>query len=169
MLNVSRPPRISVRAGLREWRDSSGFSLIELMVALLVVSLGLGGILMAQARGYQALNGTGFRAQAAVLGEQILDRARANPIESYSAAFGATGGSGATSTRDLTTWKIQLARTLPAGDGRITTTIQADPVTGRSYERLDVVVGWDDRRAGAGDTGGQQMRYLLIWGFRSIP
>ncbi len=148
---------------------AAGFSLIELLVALVVVSLGMGGILMAQARGYQALNGTGFRTQAALLAEQIVDRARANPGENYTVAFGASTGSGATSTRDLATWKTQLARTLPAGDGRITATAQADPTTGRTYERLDVVVGWDDRRAGAGDDGTAQMRYLMFQGFRSTP
>jgi type IV pilus assembly protein PilV len=150
-------------------RRAQGFSLIELMVALIVVSLGLGGVLMAQARGYQALNGTGFRTQAALLAEQIMDRARANPTEAYTVSFGSTGGSGPTSVGDLSTWKAQLARTLPAGDGRITTTAQPDPTTGRSFERLEVVVGWDDRRAGAGDMGTQQMRYITIHGFRSRP
>jgi Tfp pilus assembly protein PilV len=144
-------------------------SLIEVLVALVVVSLGIGGILMAQARGYQSLNGTGFRVQAAVLAEQIVDRARANPTESYVVAFGASGGVGPNSIRDLEVWKAQLARTLPSGDGRITTTSLADPLTGRNYERLEVVVGWDDRRAGAGDTGAEQMRYLTIRAFRSLP
>jgi prepilin-type N-terminal cleavage/methylation domain-containing protein len=67
---------------------SEGFSLIELMVALIVLSLGLGGILFAQTRGMQALNGNSWRAQAAVLAEQVIDRARANPMEAYTVAFG---------------------------------------------------------------------------------
>ena len=149
-------------------RDA-GFSMIELLIALVVVSLGIGGILMAQARGYQALNGNGFRAQAALLGEQIIDRARANPGENYTVAFGSSGGSGQVSTRDLATWKTQLARTLPAGDGQVTVTAQVDATTGRTYQRLDVVVGWDDRRAGAADNGAAQMRFLLLQGFRSTP
>lgn len=148
---------------------AGGFSLIELLVALVVVSLGIGGILMAQTRGYQSLNGTGFRVQAALLAEQIVDRARANPGEPYAIGFGEAGPGNAVNGRDLASWKAQLARTLPAGDGRITVTAQSDPTTGRNFERLDVVVGWDDRRAGAGDTGSAQMRYLTIQGFRGLP
>ena len=48
-------------------------------------------------------------------------------------------------------------------------TAQVDATTGRTYQRLDVVVGWDDRRAGAGDSGAAQMRFLLLQGFRSTP
>jgi len=110
--------RIPALAADRERRHASGFSMIEVLVALVVVSLGIGGILIAQARGYQALNGAGFRAQAAVLAEQIIDRARANPVD-----------------------------------------------TGRNYERLEVVMSRDDRRAGAGtQAAGNRIENVMAGG-----
>ena len=146
-----------------------GFSLIELLVAIVVVSLGLGGILYAQGRGLQALNGNSWRAQAAVLAEHVVDRARANPAGSYTVSFGTTPTGSEVEQRDLATWKTQLARSLPAGDGEITVTTRTDASTGRQFDEISVVVRWDDRRAGAGDEGSEQLRHLRVQGFRALP
>lgn len=150
-------------------RRHLGFSLVELLVALIVVSLGLGGIVYSQARGVQALNGNSWRAQAAALAEHMLDRARANPNDSYAVAFGATGSGAGVADRDIATWKAQLARSLPAGDGAITVATRTDTVTGRRFEELSVVIRWDDRRAGAGDVGRSQWRHLRAQGYRAQP
>jgi type IV pilus assembly protein PilV len=146
-----------------------GFSLIEVMVALVVVSLGLGGVLMSQAQGFAASNGAGHRVQAAVLAEHLLDRARANPAQSYVVGEGAPIQGSTPAQRDLYAWKTQLARSLPDGDGRVTAETVTDTGSGRDFERLTIVVGWDDRRSGAGDTGTVQRRHLLIQGFRAVP
>jgi type IV pilus assembly protein PilV len=145
-----------------------GFSLVELLVAVIVVSLGLGGLLYSQARGMQALNGNSWRAQAAVLAEQMIDRARANPTGDYSLGFDDEPGSDVVG-RELTIWRGQLQRSLPAGNGEITTTQKPDSVTGRSFDEINVVIRWDDRRAGAGDNGSQQLRYMRAQGFRAQP
>ncbi len=150
-------------------RHSSGFSLIELLVAIIVVSLGLGGILYAQGRGLQALNGNSWRAQAAVLAEHVVDRARANPTGSYEVNFGETPTGSSVEKRDLAMWKTQLARSLPVGDGEITVTTRTDASTGRQFDEISVVVRWDDRRAGAGDEGLEQLRHLRVQGFRPLP
>ncbi|MCX7229470.1 MAG: prepilin-type N-terminal cleavage/methylation domain-containing protein [Burkholderiales bacterium] len=146
-----------------------GFSLIELLVALIVVSLGLGGILFSQARGMQALNGNSWRAQAAVLAEHVIDRARANPTGNYTVAFSVTPSGADVTGRDLATWKAQLGRSLPAGDGEITITPRTDTVTGRVFDEINVVVRWDDRRAGAGDPGSEQLRHMRVQGLRAQP
>jgi type IV pilus assembly protein PilV len=148
---------------------SEGFSLIELMVALIVLSLGLGGILFAQTRGMQALNGNSWRAQAAVLAEQVIDRARANPMEAYTVAFGTVPSGNGVAQRDLGTWKAQLARSMPSGDGEITVQTRTDAATGRQFDEINVVVRWDDRRAGAGDVGGELLRHLRVQGYRALP
>lgn len=150
-------------------RSSRGFSLIELLVALIVVSLGLGGILYAQGRGVQALNGNSWRAQAAVLAEHVVDRARANPTGAYAVAFGSTPTGSTVEQRDIGTWKAQLARSLPAGDGEITVTTRTDATTGRDFDEINVVVRWDDRRAGADDGGSAQLRHLRVQGYRALP
>ena len=146
-----------------------GFSLVELLVALIVVSLGLGGILLSQARGMQALNGNSWRAQAAVLAEHVIDRARANPTGNYTVAFAVTPSGADVTGRDLATWKKQLGRSLPAGDGEITITPRTDTVTGRVFDEINVVIRWDDRRAGAGDSGSEQLRYMRVQGLRAQP
>jgi type IV pilus assembly protein PilV len=146
-----------------------GFSLLELLVALIVVSLGLGSILYSQARGMQALNGNSWRAQAAVLAEHVIDRARANPTGNYTIAFSATPRGAGVTERDLATWKAQLGRSLPAGNGEITVTQRTDTVTGRVFDEINVVIRWDDRRAGAGDSGSEQLRHMRVQGFRAQP
>lgn len=144
-----------------------GFSIIELLVALIVVSLGLGGILYSHARGMQALNGNSWRAQAAVLAEHVIERARANPGVAYTIDFGETRTGSAVVDRDLALWKTQLGRTLPSGDGRITTTRVTDTASGQAFDRVDVTVSWDDQRAGVNPSAGTQIRYLRIQAFRT--
>ena len=141
-----------------------GFSLLELLVALIVVSLGLGSVLYSQARGMQALNGNSWRAQAAVLAEHVIDRARANPTGDYTLLFADTPGTSDVAGRDLTTWRRQLGQSLPVGTGEITITPRTDTVTGRVFDEINVVIRWDDRRAGAGDLGSEQLRYMRAQG-----
>lgn len=147
----------------------TGFSLVELLVALVVVSLGLGGILYSQARGIQTLNAGGWRAQAAVLAEHIIERARANPEVSYTVAFGTTPSGSTVSEVDLRSWKTQLSRNLPQGDGRIVTTATVDAASGDTFEMIDVTVRWDDQRAGSSDVVGADLRHLRIQAYRLAP
>jgi type IV pilus assembly protein PilV len=146
-----------------------GFSLLELLVALIVVSLGLGSVLYSQARGMQALNGNSWRAQAAVLAEHMIDRARANPAGNYTLLFTDTPGTSDVVGRDLTAWRGQLQRSLPAGTGEITLTPRTDTVTGRVFDEINVVIRWDDRRGGAGDSGSDQLRHMRVQGLRAQP
>lgn len=151
-------------------RHVAGFSILELLVAIVVVSLGMGGILYSQARGLQALNANSWRAQAAVLSEHVIERARANPRAAYQINFGETRTCTATAVADcdLRRWKDQLGRTLPQGDGRIVVSTVNDPATGQQFERLDVTVRWDDQRAGASNETGTQLRHLRIQAFRGM-
>jgi type IV pilus assembly protein PilV len=146
-----------------------GFSLLELLVALIVVSLGLGGVLYSQARGMQALNGNSWRAQAAVLAEHMIDRARANPTGNYTVTFSQTSFGTDVTGRDLATWKAQLGRSLPAGEGEISVTQRTDVGTGRVFDEINIVIGWNDRRGGAGDSGSDQPRYMRVQGWRAQP
>ena len=148
---------------------ADGFSLIELMVALVVVSLGIGGILMAQARGIASVGSASWRLQAAMQAEQLLDLARANPTESYVIDEATTPDAATTAARDLAAWKTRLARALPDGNGQVSSVVSADATTGRNLEQLTVRVGWDDQRGGANDGTGAQRRYVMIQGWRSAP
>jgi hypothetical protein len=118
----------------------------------------------------QALNGNSWRAQAAVLAEHMIDRARANPTGDYTLLFTATPGTADVVVwRDLTAWRGQLQRSLPAGTGEITLTPRTDTVTGRVFDEINVVIRWDDRRGGAGDSGRDQLRHMRVQGLRAQP
>ncbi len=115
--------------------QQTGFSLIEVLVALLVLAIGLLGILVMQARGLQ-LNQAGYmQSQAMFMAEDIVERIRSNQtaIDSYSIDFEDAGddsagycdsiGSACSDTEmaasDLLQWKTQLSNVLPQGDGRV--------------------------------------------------
>ena len=56
-----------------------GFSLLEVLVALLILSIGLLGLAALQTTSLQFNTGSYFRTQATFLAYDILDRMRANP------------------------------------------------------------------------------------------
>ena len=115
--------------------SESGFSLIEVLVALLVLAIGLLGVLVMQARGLQ-LNQAGYtQSQAMFMAEDMVERIRANQtaIDSYAIDFDDEGDDGAgmcdsvgspcsdaeMAAADLLQWKTQLQSVLPQGDGRV--------------------------------------------------
>jgi len=59
--------------------DISGFTLIELMVALLVLAIGLLGLAGLQAKGLSNNHNAYLRTQATLLAQDMADRMRANP------------------------------------------------------------------------------------------
>jgi type IV pilus assembly protein PilV len=60
-------------------RRQTGFSLIEVLVALAVLSIGLLGLAMLQVTGMKFNSDAYFRTQATILAYDIIDRMRANP------------------------------------------------------------------------------------------
>jgi type IV pilus assembly protein PilV len=116
----------------------AGFSLIEVLVALLVLSIGLLGLAGLQTRGLQGNQGSLLRSQAVKRGEDILDRMRANPTAarggSYNIALNGDPDSTGMAQTDLTEWKTAMAGSLPAGDGSVA--VAANIAT--------VIVQWDE-------------------------
>lgn len=101
-----------------------GFSMVELLVALLIVSVGLLGIAGLQAYGLQANHSAYLRSQATVLAYDALDRMRANvdaaTAGSYNIDFGVSpSGSGSIADSDLSEWTNNIESTLPSGEGKI--------------------------------------------------
>ena len=56
-----------------------GISLIELLVAILLISIGLLGLLSLQLSGVQSSHGSYLRSQATLLADDLIERIRANP------------------------------------------------------------------------------------------
>jgi type IV pilus assembly protein PilV len=104
-------------------RGQRGMTLIETLVALLVLSIGLLGVAALQMASLQNNRGAHMRSQASVLAYAIADRMRANRTVAlaggYNVAFGATPSGGTITDLDLEDWKLTITNTLPAGDGSI--------------------------------------------------
>ena len=134
-----------------------GFSLFEVLIAIVITAIGLLGLAVLQTTGLQN-NQTAYHAsQATVLAYDMADRMRANPesVNNYlstymtlaqATAAGVQEGCGTTTgcttaqmaQNDLLEWNAALTETLPLGTGTIT-------VVGDIYT---VAVSWDRNRDG---------------------
>jgi type IV pilus assembly protein PilV len=149
-------------------RRASGFTLIEVLVAVIVLCIGLLGIAKMSLLSVQSNNSAYMRSQAAILIEEIIDDMHANLAAavagSYDVGFGPPGAApitcGAASCAlgtsaaayDIWVWKSRLAAgasggTLPAGDGKIAVTIST--VNGQTEASAVVTVQWNDNVAQA--------------------
>jgi type IV pilus assembly protein PilV len=98
-------------------------TLVEVLVALVVLSVGLLGIAALQMTSLRNNLGAHLRSQATVLAYDITDRMRANRTaannNAYLTGFGAAPTGSTLNALDLQAWKTALLATLPAGDGQI--------------------------------------------------
>jgi type IV pilus assembly protein PilV len=105
-------------------KNLKGFSLVEVLIALIIMSVGMLGIAGLYVHSLQAGRTSMLRHQAVTLAGDIADRIRANPIagEAYTAAAGDDNGcvaTGATcdaaqmAAHDINLWQSQAADFLP--------------------------------------------------------
>lgn len=135
---------------VRHATRADGFTIVEVLVSLLILSVGLMGLATLQVVGLQNTQGGAQRAQAAFLAYDITDRMRTNPAAvtagSYNLAAPVTGGMGGMgapnpapivmvdcfgaaanctsaqmAAHDLGQWQTQLGAYLNAGTGAIAT------------------------------------------------
>lgn len=98
---------------------AQGFTLIEVLVTLAILSVGLLGLAALQIQGLRGTHDALLQTQAGVLTVAMAERLRAEPL----------------AAQDTRQWQTQLAERLPAGDGSVTT----DTAT------VTVQVRWNDR------------------------
>lgn len=100
-----------------------GFSLLEMLVALLILSFGLLGIAGLQATSLRNNTAAYMRTQANFLAYDMVDRMRANRdaavAGSYDIALGGTISGDSVVAQDLSAWKSQLDTALTSGDGSV--------------------------------------------------
>ncbi len=140
----------------------NGFTLVEVLVALVVLSIGLLGIGKLMLISSRANDSAYMRSQATALAYTILDNMRANQQDAvvngaYNVGFGAYANpgfvcnaanpctvSGQLAQYDLWQWKSALLATLPQGNGSVTTAASADPITGNTITLATITVQWND-------------------------
>lgn len=123
----------------------SGFTLLEVMIALLVLSFGLLGLAALQAYSIKANQSANFRSQATALANMMLDNVRANRanISAYYAddyeEFLCLADPDTTpvAANDLSVWRIQVNCRLPQGRAAVA------PI---SATEVAVCIRWSDAR-----------------------
>lgn len=131
----------------------SGFTMVEVLVALVVLAIGLLGIAALYLNSLQAGRTAIYRTQAVNLAADLADRIRAN--RTAQAAYGTlfadaeaavancdlTGGCIDTdlASTDLARWKGTLAQLLPNGQGQVVVTL---PVAVGEPTNYVVTVRW---------------------------
>jgi type IV pilus assembly protein PilV len=146
----------------RTMRTFRGFSLVEVLVTLLVLSIGLLGIDKLLLVSSRANDSAYLRTQATSLSYSILDAMRSNRQTAASGGYNVASSAaitdpgvscniaspcdGATQAQyDLWQWKNALSSGLgPSGAGTITTNSVTDPVTGAPDVTATITVTWDD-------------------------
>jgi len=114
------------KTGIPACRRAGGFTLIEVLIALIILSVGMLGIAGLYVHSMQAGRTSMFRHNAVILAGDVADRIRANPRAAAAyAGAGANnncvnGGVNCTpaqmAANDIFLWEQQAAATLPNGD-----------------------------------------------------
>jgi type IV pilus assembly protein PilV len=162
---MRKPVRQFQPASWRRGNRSRGFTLLEVLVSLLVLSIGLIGVAGLQLLGVSNSRDAYFRTQAVMLSYDISDRMRANQdaVDSgtYSGSTGTLNGNCRSTTGctpdemagdDVALWKQALA-SLPGGEGVVCIDSTFDDGAGEGSPACDgsgnqyvVKVWWDDDR-----------------------
>lgn len=134
---------------------NTGFTLLEALIALVVLSIGLLGIAALQGAGLRSNHSAYLASQAALLAYDMADRIRANPAGNYAGfasgpttCVGGPPGSTDLDAADKWEWGCDLVgQLLPNGEG----TIEGVPVVGPPpATRYTITISWEDRTLAAG-------------------
>lgn len=120
-----------------------GMTLIEVLVTVVIISVGLLGVAALQLTSLQGNQESYVRSQAATLAADLLDRMRANQTGfragQYDANFDGTGTAGTLAAADLTAWQGTINRLLPGSDadaaGRVV----------RNGNIVTITIRWSER------------------------
>ena len=118
-----------------------GMTLVEALVALVVLSVGLLGVAGLQLSSLRNNHNAHLRSQATALAYDIMDRMRANRVAArageYNVAIDGTISGATIAATDVNAWRAALAATLPAGEGAV------DLVAGTN--QVTITIQWSER------------------------
>jgi type IV pilus assembly protein PilV len=119
-------------------RNANGVSLVEVLISLVLLSIGLLGTASLMSASLKNTNTAYYRSQATFLADDILDRMRANAAAApqyriTNSAITAATPAGSMAEFDCNEWIATLAAEIPGGIGNVT--IAGDVV--------NVTISWD--------------------------
>lgn len=126
--------------------QQGGFSLIEVMIAILVLGFGLLGFALLQTMNVRYVQSANYRTQATNLSYELLDQIRINRVAAslYAGTYAATTSNcepptGTRIDKDqfMADWQCRMGKAL--GDG-------ASVTVARNGDVISVAVSWGDER-----------------------
>ncbi len=159
-------------------RCQHGSSLLEVLVAVLVLSLGMLGLAGMQVAGIKSNQSAQSRSIATIQAYDMLDRLRANlsaaEAGSYNLALAANAvdfDSSSVAKTDLNGWLVRLADELPGGDGGIARSSSAENFVacagGAGCDYFWITVQWSglgSAEAGDGAAAERSLQTLVVVG-----
>ena len=133
-------------------KQQSGYTLLEILVASILLTGGLIGLASLQASGTRLNNSAYLRSQANVLAYDIIDRMRANIVDARAGAYDIGLGDAAPPMSaqvediDLAQWRTNITYFLPQGTGAIERVPGPSPL---DPSRITGTVQWQDGREAA--------------------
>lgn len=142
-------------SGFARSRAQRGFSMLEILVTLFLITMWLLSSAGVQSASLQFNKAAQFRTQAVYLATELAERMQANRAAAVAGSYTASG-SVANAAKDCTTatcssdelaqfdlaeWSNRVAAVLPNGSMTVTPVAVANPITYR------IVISWSDRRS----------------------
>ena len=142
----------------------AGFSLIEVLIALVILSVGLLGIAAMVSVSLKSKDSSYYRTEALTLSSAILDRMRANraiaTANGYDVSFGGTSGTAPNNnctsapcttaeqaSMDLAQWQADIAAVLPAFSSAVPAAGSISTATVNQMTQVNISIRWNDQRA----------------------
>jgi len=129
---------------MKSYRQQSGVSMIEVLIAILVSVIGLFSAMKLQLTAVSNTHSAYFRSQAALITNALVDQMRANPTAAVAGNYditltGSVPGSGGMEVADLGQWRADLVATLPSATG---SSAQQDIAFHRLFQPLALSLGF---------------------------
>jgi type IV pilus assembly protein PilV len=121
-------------------RGQRGFTLIEVLVTLVVVSVGLLGFAGLLTNSIAANRQAYMRSQASILAHDLSERMRANRAGTLVGAY-SMADKGSATGNDALDWVGLVGNALPDGDATVSTGASGDGVT------VTITIRWTDGNA----------------------
>jgi type IV pilus assembly protein PilV len=153
---------------LKRMLRSRGFSLIEVLIALVILSVGLLGIAAMVSVSLKSKDSSYYHTQALALSAAIIDRMRANLDTATAQGYdtphygnspsGGPGGDNCSSSADNCTeaqiaavdvadWQAEIAATLPPFASSVAAAGSIGTVQVGQMTQVSILIRWNDQRA----------------------